>query len=289
MHTNSLPAYPEVTSPESEVERRRSRDRDRNRERDRDRQSRKNNHQVYQNVAMPPPPPHHKAAKPSSPRYHTDGESADELDVDQMFERVLVVAEEEEERKRTMEREQSERNRVTGNITTNSNTVMNLVNRLNSNASSTVGERPDVNQNRPSNVGPAPRAVVPPTRQVSNNNNNADSQLGPFVVSVNVGTLGKPENNNIELSRSGMTRMSTKFRSLEEVPKDLDLLTVDEICQCLELLNMTGHVTKFRHKQVDGKLMGELRENVLQSEFNFTPFNASKLMRFVRGWRPRFT
>ena len=242
---------------------------------------------VYQNVATPSPPPHHRMARDVSLSF-AQSESGEDLDVVEMFGRVLVVAEEEEQRQ-SLERERFDR--TGGNLSTNSNTVMNLVNRLNSNAPPNGGNRAtltDVNQNRPF-TGPAPRAVVPPIRQLNNNSHNNAAPKGPFVISVNVGTL--KENNNVEVSPTGITSSnnSIRYQTLADVPQDLGILTVEEICHCLHLLNMDSHVAQFRKHQVDGKLIGDMKETVLSQEFKFTPFNASKLMRFARGWRPRFT
>jgi len=76
------------------------------------------------------------------------------------------------------------------------------------------------------------------------------------------------------------------IEDLSEVPGDLTSLGVDDVAQCLRLLNMDSHVSDFRQSSVDGPALLILTESSLQKRFQFNAFNASKLMRFVRGWRP---
>ena len=80
----------------------------------------------------------------------------------------------------------------------------------------------------------------------------------------------------------------TGIQNVDDIPDELYDLTVEDVCACLQLLNMADHSSDFRKKQVDGGLLMGLDENVLQKEFHFSPFNASKLLRFTRGWRPKF-
>lgn len=80
---------------------------------------------------------------------------------------------------------------------------------------------------------------------------------------------------------------STNITSIDDVPEEIDSLTVADVGKCLQLLNMDSHVEYFRRQQVDGKLLTDLSETLLLGDFRLTPFNASKLLRFVRGWRPK--
>ena len=79
----------------------------------------------------------------------------------------------------------------------------------------------------------------------------------------------------------------SNIRSMEDVPERTSSLTVEDVCACLKLLNMDIHISEFRRNQVDGNSLSDIKESTLLSEFHFTPFNASKLMRFTRGWRPK--
>ena len=81
----------------------------------------------------------------------------------------------------------------------------------------------------------------------------------------------------------------SNIRSMEEVPIRTSGLTVEDVCACLQLLNMDMHISEFRRNQVDGNTLSDIKETALLSEFHFTPFNASKLMRFTRGWRPKLS
>jgi hypothetical protein len=93
----------------------------------------------------------------------------------------------------------------------------------------------------------------------------------------------EPDTGTFKSASSG----SSSILSIEDVPHDISAMSVDDVGSCLCLLNMDQHVTDFQRCQIDGHLLTDMRENVLQGEFRFTPFNASKLMRFVRGWRPK--
>ena len=105
------------------------------------------------------------------------------------------------------------------------------------------------------------------------------------VTSFSMVELSSRNNNNDILKDNNLTH----YHSVEDIPGELDGLSVSQVCECLSLLNMEGYIQEFRRQQIDGNLLKGLNESVLQREFCFTEFNASKLMRFVRGWRPRFS
>ncbi|ELU07116.1 hypothetical protein CAPTEDRAFT_220023 [Capitella teleta] len=125
------------------------------------------------------------------------------------------------------------------------------------------------------NDHPPPRAVVQPTMKES---------PSPLVTG-NIVQVTITENDLVD--RRASTVSVSKIEAIEDVPEDLDGLTVSDVCQCLRLLNMDSHVKHFQKHQVDGGLLADMKEKVLTDEFKFTPFNASKLMRFARGWRPK--
>ena len=151
-----------------------------------------------------------------------------------------------------------------------------------------------------------PKAVVPPTvkktesekqfvvtvriEDTVNNNkrkgSNSGSQTQQAVLSQGSSKRGPATKSKPSIGRSGGL---TDIKAIDDVPLIIDGLTVEEVCQCLRLLNMEQHEGSFRRHQVDGNLLSGLKESVLVTDFNFTPFNASKLMRFARGWRPKLT
>jgi len=66
---------------------------------------------------------------------------------------------------------------------------------------------------------------------------------------------------------------------------------VDTACmkvgECLHLLHLEDHIDQFHRMDVDGQLLTSLNVGVLTSSFNFSEFQAIKLMKFaVDGWRP---
>ena len=108
--------------------------------------------------------------------------------------------------------------------------------------------------------------------------------------------LQRKESLKENMSRNLSTRsdahandVKSAIKSMEDVPSRTSSLTVEDVLACLQLLNMDAHISEFRSSQVDGNTLSELKESTLLNEFHFTPFNASKLMRFSRGWRPKLT
>ena len=218
---------------------------------------------LYQNLRMASPklPPKQKHLPPrkenklpmTSPkpknlqqRYYEGGESGDELDVTQMFHSVLQVAEEEEQ-KRTLESERNKRNKSNLNA-------------------------PSVHSDVP-HYGPSGNPTV---------------HSGPFVVKVDVcNTFDRDDNkkNKKKNNSNNPAPPARRFNSLDEVPPEIEKLSVSDICECLELMNMNGHIDDFRRHNVDGKKLKGMKESALQKNYAFNPFNASKLTRFVRGWR----
>lgn len=84
--------------------------------------------------------------------------------------------------------------------------------------------------------------------------------------------------------------LSPGWKSIEDVPKDLNirLLTVDDLCRCLDLLKMGRFAEQFRQRMVDGCLLLDLTNETLKEDFGMTLFDATKLMKFARdGWRPK--
>ncbi len=128
--------------------------------------------------------------------------------------------------------------------------------------------------NKPTSAAPL-KAVVAPTVYHEKQE----------VTSFSMVELSSRNNNNDILKDNNLTH----YHSVEDIPGELDGLSVSQVCECLSLLNMEGYIQEFRRQQIDGNLLKGLNESVLQREFSFTEFNASKLMRFVRGWRPRFS
>ena len=109
----------------------------------------------------------------------------------------------------------------------------------------------------------------------------SNPQSSPYRVSINI---TNPEKSQVQLIHNQPHKSLT---TIEDIPEDTDKLTVEQLCDCLTLLSMNVHITKFREKQIDGALLSGIKESILISEFGFTDFQASKLMRFMRGWRPK--
>jgi len=60
-----------------------------------------------------------------------------------------------------------------------------------------------------------------------------------------------------------------------------------KVGECLRLLHLGQYVDQFRRMDVDGQLLVSLNVQVLTADFNFSVFEAIKLMKFaLEGWRP---
>lgn len=76
------------------------------------------------------------------------------------------------------------------------------------------------------------------------------------------------------------------FSSINDIPKDLHNLTVNQVCQCLKLLNMNQYVEAFESAQVDGQLVYDLHPDMMKSCLGMNALNVLKFLKFRDGWRP---
>ncbi|CAH1253256.1 GAREM1 [Branchiostoma lanceolatum] len=75
------------------------------------------------------------------------------------------------------------------------------------------------------------------------------------------------------------------FSSLSDVPTELSQLTIKQVSNCLQLLNMAEYVPRFERDQVDGNLMCDLDQEML-TEMGVSRVHSMKLKKFIKGWRP---
>lgn len=95
-----------------------------------------------------------------------------------------------------------------------------------------------------------------------------------------------PTNRVIPVVKRPSVIRDVIIKTSSDVPSQLESLSVAGVGQCLELLHLDKHVTDFSRDAVDGRKLTDLTQKVLEQQFHFTPLDASKLIRFVRGWRP---
>ncbi|GCC37632.1 hypothetical protein chiPu_0016137 [Chiloscyllium punctatum] len=87
---------------------------------------------------------------------------------------------------------------------------------------------------------------------------------------------------------SSMQTPETKYIAcMREVPDDIQHLNVDEVCDCLNLLNMGEYTETFQSQQVDGQLLSDLDRDMMLNTFGMSHFHVTKLIRFREGWRPK--
>lgn len=74
---------------------------------------------------------------------------------------------------------------------------------------------------------------------------------------------------------------------MADIQDDVKDFSVEDVSQCLHLLKLDKYIDKLADQQVNGALLVTLDEQMLQSHFEFTPFDARKLVLFCHaGWRP---
>uniref|UniRef100_A0A4W3HBV7 Uncharacterized LOC103188115 n=1 Tax=Callorhinchus milii TaxID=7868 RepID=A0A4W3HBV7_CALMI len=80
---------------------------------------------------------------------------------------------------------------------------------------------------------------------------------------------------------------TNKIATMSDVPLDLQTLGVDEICDCLNLLNMNQYIKAFQLQQIDGTLLFDMDRDMMQTTLKMSNFHITKLTRFMKGWRPK--
>ena len=80
------------------------------------------------------------------------------------------------------------------------------------------------------------------------------------------------------------------IRSLADIPGDLSSLSVEQVAECLDLLHMSGCKDLFQYHMIDGEMLQCLDdESVLKQEFGLSSFEARKLVKFAKGYRPKIS
>ncbi|KAJ1181783.1 hypothetical protein NDU88_006982 [Pleurodeles waltl] len=75
----------------------------------------------------------------------------------------------------------------------------------------------------------------------------------------------------------------------EGLPADLHALDVQKVCDCLQLLNMAEYTEAFQREQIDGQLLYELEESIMESCLGMNKLHIIKLLKFRDGWRPNLS
>ncbi|KAM4036874.1 uncharacterized protein ACNLHF_015698 [Anomaloglossus baeobatrachus] len=99
--------------------------------------------------------------------------------------------------------------------------------------------------------------------------------------------LPKPVFRNLSQKNvNSVIPSAENFSSINDIPKDLRNLTVNQVCQCLTLLNMNQYVEAFKSAQVDGQLVYDLNHDMMTSCLGMNGLNVVKFIKFRDGWRP---
>jgi hypothetical protein len=77
------------------------------------------------------------------------------------------------------------------------------------------------------------------------------------------------------------------LNSVADIPADLTDLTAAELARCFLLIGFDQRFAdQLTTAAVDGRELTRLTSGQLSERFHITPFDAAKISRFFRGWRP---
>lgn len=71
------------------------------------------------------------------------------------------------------------------------------------------------------------------------------------------------------------------------IPENLRGLSIEDVSECLQMLNMPQHIENFKQNQIDGQLFADLDEKMLVDLGVLKQFEKRKLIKFINGWRPQ--
>ncbi|XP_078365027.1 uncharacterized protein LOC144649411 [Oculina patagonica] len=103
--------------------------------------------------------------------------------------------------------------------------------------------------------------------------------------------MGSPQGRDLAPSPTAPSNSCASPSATGEVspqafPDDLRCLSVPEVGECLNKLNMGEHVERFEHDQIDGQLFITLDEAMLPYLGVTNKLQQRKLLMFINGWRP---
>ncbi|CAH1802634.1 unnamed protein product [Owenia fusiformis] len=75
---------------------------------------------------------------------------------------------------------------------------------------------------------------------------------------------------------------------LDDVPRDLSSLSLQQVGQCLQQLNLENYIQVFAENLIDGDFLMSLDQSLLETEFKMGRLEVRRLMKFIKeGWRPK--
>lgn len=97
-----------------------------------------------------------------------------------------------------------------------------------------------------------------------------------------------PPRENLKSKLFKLHKNQPSIKSVRDIPDDISSLSVDEMVQCLKVMNLQDLVSIFKEHQINGKLLQTLDENILVQDLKIKGFKAKKLLEFAQGeYRPR--
>lgn len=107
-----------------------------------------------------------------------------------------------------------------------------------------------------------------------------------------IGFQAQPPTGSQKYRTASLAKDGSKIeiRNVADIPRDISCLTVEELCDCLKLLNLNNYVDSFRNLNVDGNLLLDFTVDDLRNDPNFrmSVTEAKMVVRFARnGWRPK--
>ncbi|XP_074845174.1 GRB2-associated and regulator of MAPK protein 2 [Carettochelys insculpta] len=71
-------------------------------------------------------------------------------------------------------------------------------------------------------------------------------------------------------------------------PADLAVLSVEEVSRCLRFIGLSEDVVSFfARERIDGSIFVQLPEEILADDFRLTKLQVTKIVQFIKGWRPK--
>ena len=74
---------------------------------------------------------------------------------------------------------------------------------------------------------------------------------------------------------------------LNQIGDELSNLTVDQVIECLKLLNLDQYEKNFRDNHIDGAFLKQIDAKDCVNDLGLGKVEAKRLVMFIGGWRPK--
>lgn len=124
---------------------------------------------------------------------------------------------------------------------------------------------------------------LPTVKQTSKDKLNIKTAISGFKNSLMKEIRGAAHRNP-----PGADGAATKWTSVSQIPANVDQFTIDQVSQCLRLLNLGRYVAPFKERKMNGTFLAKASEEMLMQHFQMDALEAQQLVMFAQqGWRPK--